>query len=424
MKKLPFSITTRADSPYFYVRFRNEQTGEFMTWLSTKERDYNRAVRKAWDIYNNEAEQINRLSFYDSIKKAQYTKEDVQKFLEDFIRKGFLSSYILNDGGILSSSAFKWFIDFWNPETSVYLHEKKRKGYVVHKKHIENSQGFIKNHWTEILNGKKLGEINRFDIQKQFNRLDNMKLNGNTKNHILRAVLTPLKWAYNNELLTKDISHGWIMYKSEYKKRTILSMEEAIKLFSVQWDNQLARLASLVAMCTGMRCGEIQALTENDLGDECIFVRHSYNTKEGLKCTKNGESRTVYVPFPFVMEQLRYYAMVNIHKNGCKYIFASNTPDKPLGQKVLLKNLRRALNKINMDEAEVKNITFHAWRHFYATYMSDKINPKTLQKQTGHKTAAILEHYTNHETKEEAVIITNAQKKVFGILIDIAQQGK
>ena len=355
---------------------------------------------------------------YSRLKK-DFAKEDVVLILDEFKRKGFISSYILNDGNELNSFAIDWLINFWTPDKSVYLREKERKGQTVHLKHAANNRGFIRNHWESLLCGKKLGEINRQDIQKQFDRLDDMSLNGNTKNHILRAVLTPLKWAFNNEILPKDLSRGWIMYRVEYKKRTILTMERAKMIFRINWDNDLACLASMLAMCTGMRCGEILALSSEDLGEDCIFVRHSYNFKDGLKCTKNRESRKVYVPFPFIMDKLRYYADLTnrfIEKNNPQFIFRGITPDRPMDGRICLNQLRSALVKTGMTEEESKQITFHAWRHFYTTYMSDKVNQKALQSQTGHKTATMLEHYANHQTLEEAKEIIAAQTQLFSTI--------
>ncbi len=417
MQKLPFSLTTRGDSPYYYVRFRNERTGKFMSWLSTKEKNYNRALRKAWDLYNEKSSSLDQLSFYDTLRKSDYTQEDVRHFLEDFQRKGFLTSFILNDSSIQNLPALQWLIDFWNPDKSEYLREKQRKGQSVHIKHRENSAAFIMNHWAGILKDKKLGELARSDIQAQFNRLDAMPLSGNTKNHILRSVLTPLKWAYNNELLPRDISRGWIMYKCEYQKRTILTMEMARNLFNVQWGSNMARIASMLSMCTGMRCGEIQALTADDLGDNCIYVRHSYNLKDGLKCTKNGEARTVYLYSPYVMDQLRFLATTNPHKKGSGFLFWGKLPDKPIDCNVLRKYFRRALVSAGMNKEEAGKITFHAWRHFYTTYMADKVNQKALQSQTGHKTQIMLEHYASHQTAEDAVKIMNAQAEAFGSLL-------
>lgn len=417
MKKLPFSLTVRGDSPFYYVRFRNERTGKFMSWISTKEKNYNRALRKAWDLYNEKSAELDQLSFYDTLRKSEYTKTDVQKFLEDFQRKGFLTSFVLNDSSLANTPALQWLIDFWNPEKSDYLKEKQRKGQVIHIKHRENSAAFIIRHWSEILKDKKLGELSRQDIQAQFHRLDGMQLNGNTKNHILRAVLTPLKWAFNNELIARDLSRGWIMYKAEYKKRIILTMEMARSVFRVQWGNDMARLASMLSMCTGMRCGEILALTADDLEEYSINVRHSYNSKDGLKCTKNGEERRVWVPFPFIMNQLRSYAASNPYTNGAGYIFWGLCPDKPIDNKVFLKFFRRALTDAGMEKESANKITFHAWRHFYTTYMAERVNQKALQSQTGHKTEAMLEHYAAHQTLEDAKLIMGAQSAVFGDVV-------
>lgn len=417
MKKLPFSLTVRGDSPFYYVRFRNEQTGKFMSWISTKEKNYNRALRKAWDLYNNQSDKIDKLSYYDTLRKSDYTAEDVLHFLEDFQRKGFLTGFVLNDSSIANTPALQWLVDFWNPDSSDYLKEKHRKGQSVHRKHRENSAAFILRHWSDILGEKKLGELTRQDIQKQFNRLDTLPLNGNTKNHILRAVLTPLKWAYNNELLCRDLSRGWIMYKAEYKKRSILTMEMARSVFRVEWGNNMARLASMLSMCTGMRCGEILALTADDLGENCIYVRHSYNLKDGLKSTKNGEERTVFVYFPYIMEQLRILAETNPYKNGAGFIFWGLLPDKPIDCNVFRKFFRRALVAAGMSQEDAKKMTFHAWRHFYTTYMADKVNQKALQSQTGHKTQIMLEHYADHQTREDALVIMNAQAEVFGAVL-------
>lgn len=417
MKKLPFSLTVRGDSPFYYVRFRNEQTGKFMSWISTKEKNYNRALRKAWDLYNNQSDKIDQLSYYDTLRKSDYTAEDVLHFLEDFQRKGFLTGFVLNDSSIANTPALQWLVDFWNPDSSDYLKEKHRKGQSVHRKHRENSTAFILRHWSEIIGEKKLGELTRQDIQKQFNRLDTLPLNGNTKNHILRAVLTPLKWAYNNEFLCRDLSRGWIMYKAEYKKRSILTMEMARSVFRVEWGNNMARLASMLSMCTGMRCGEILALTADDLGENCIYVRHSYNMKDGLKSTKNGEERTVFVYFPYIMEQLRILAETNPYKNGAGFIFWGLLPDKPIDCNVFRKFFRRALVAAGMGQEDAKKMTFHAWRHFYTTYMADKVNQKALQSQTGHKTQIMLEHYADHQTREDALVIMNAQAEVFGAVL-------
>lgn len=54
-----------------------------------------------------------------------------------------------------------------------------------------------------------------------------------------------------------------------------------------------AKIANEFAMHTGMRAGEIQTLTVDDLGEDEIYVRRSWSKYDDLKCCKNGEERSV-----------------------------------------------------------------------------------------------------------------------------------
>ena len=71
----------------------------------------------------------------------------------------------------------------------------------------------------------------------------------------------------------------------------------AEKVFKMEWDSEAAKLAAMLSMCSGMRLGEIVALTLEDVEDYRIHVNHSWNEADGLKCTKNRECRTVFLPF-------------------------------------------------------------------------------------------------------------------------------
>ena len=72
-------------------------------------------------------------------------------------------------------------------------------------------------------------------------------------------------------------------------------------------------LANVVAMCTGMRAAEIASLQYKDLGETCIYVRHSWNAKDGLKTTKNKENRIALLPFPSIInaQQQEFGAIEN-----------------------------------------------------------------------------------------------------------------
>ena len=103
------------------------------------------------------------------------------------------------------------------------------------------------------------------------------------------------------------------------------------------------------------------------------------------------------------------------------FIFwAEIKPDQPMDIKKLPLALHNQLIKIGFSENEAKTYCFHSWRHFYAAYMSDNVNQRALQSQTGHKTIEMLEHYENHHIESDMKQITKAQQKLFGNVVSKA----
>ena len=188
----------------------------------------------------------------------------------------------------------------------------------------------------------------------------------------------------------------------------------------LEWNDERAKLANMLSMCTGLRAGEIQGLRLQDLGKDRLYIKHSWNLQDGLKTTKNGEERTVYLPFPQIVEAMKKLAETNPYGQGMSgYVFWATVPNKPMESKTWLYELRKVLKSIGVQDAE--SYTFHSWRHFFSTYMSERVNQKTLQRQTGHKTLSMLEHYARHETSEDIEMLESAQIQTFGTLVKDAQ---
>ena len=77
------------------------------------------------------------------------------------------------------------------------------------------------------------------------------------------------------------------MYFSGTKgKREILTPELAMALFREPWRNETSKLANLLAMCTGLRAGEIQALRKKTLGETAYMCGIHGLTKMDLKQQK------------------------------------------------------------------------------------------------------------------------------------------
>jgi integrase len=267
--------------------------------------------------------------------------------------------------------------------------------------------------------GRLLGDIARRDIEKFIDDISVRELSAARKNTILKAGTIPLRWAFSKETIGKDVTTGITWFSGKPKERQILTPEVAEALFKVEWNDERARLANLLAAVTGLRSGEIQGLQVQDLRNDCINVRHSWNDRDELKTTKNNEDRTVEVPFPGLIHELLALAGKNPHGAVMdSFVFWDDkTPLKPISGILFLKGLRKALVKTGMNRGAAKIYVFHDWRHFYTSYMRDRLDTKLLQSQTGHKTIPMLEHYSGHKLAGDREKIRKAGLEVFGALV-------
>ena len=399
-------------------------------------------------------------------KAAEISKDDSVFICKELQRRGFLKSYILPESR--NAVCFTKFLqNFWNWETSPYVKEKLRKKHSLHRSHTIEMNGAVCKYWIPFFSGRLLGEITRQDIENFIDHIDSIEerareeqdgidkaleeaalrekaeivsglrkpkrknaakikrpiirfpKSGKRKNSIIQAGTIPLVWAFRKEMIDRDVTTGITWFSDTSKERQILTPEQAKAVFMINWPDDRSRLASMLAMVTGMRAGEIQGLRVQDLGNECLYVRHSWNFEDGLKTTKNDECRIVEVPFPSLIQDLINLAKRNPHEQSMdSYIFwAELSSDKPMEQDIFLRDLRSALQKTGMSKESVKGYTFHGWRHYFSAYMKNRVDDRILQRQTGHKTSEMLSHYSKHQISGDRERIRRAQLEVFGGLL-------
>ena len=414
----PFILSKRKNSPYYQVRFKNpDKTSKdrFLPAKSTKETVRSKALVKAWAMYNEET--VAAKSAVQSIRNADLSETDIQKLVQ-----------ILKDRGVevnASSGSTEKLLDFlltfWDAEKSPYISEKKRMNRHIGVSYIFESRRDIERFWCKFFTEDKLlCNVTRKDLKDFIEYLDKAPMGWSRKLKAYRAGSIALKWAFMDERIDKDITAGIVSFSGKHNERKILTKEMAELIFSIKWNDERCQLANLVAMLTGMRAGEIIALRKQDLGKECIYVRHSWETREGLKTPKNGEERVVYFPFPLITERMMYLADVNGGRLDSYIFFGLLSDNKPMDKKLLTLHLRRQMKLVGIAEEDCKQICFHSWRHFYTTYMSDKVNQRILQTQTGHKTLAMLEHYGNHSLESDVNEVEAAQLELFDSIVNSA----
>ncbi|GHV86247.1 hypothetical protein AGMMS50230_18550 [Spirochaetia bacterium] len=364
-----------------------------------------------------ETVQVKQLSL-KSLVRGIATEREAETILKELKRRGFLKGYILT-GTDKARDLIEFLTEFWDWKCSPYVQEKLRKKHSLHETHCRQMARAIEQHWKPYFSGRLLGEIARQDLNAFIDSIGGLDCSAPWKNMIIRAGTIALKWAHNRDMIDRDVSAGIIWFSGKQRERQILSPEQAGAVFRVPWKDERTRLANLLAAVTGLRSGEIKALRVQDMGQDCLYIRHSYNRLEGLKGTKTNEPRTVELPFHGIVKDMMSLAAQNPHGMSMdSFIFwAALKVDKPIEERLLLDDLRGALVQTGMSMETAKVYTFHAWRHFFTAYMRNRIDEKLLKKQTGHKSLIMLDHYSNHVLDGDRERIQAAQRETFRELL-------
>ena len=422
MNTYPFSLYKRADRPYFLVSFKNAD-GKFLAGISTKKKNEEEALAVAllWlrdgVPQTKEKFHTHELILKETAKKIK-TATDAEALLTEMKRLGWVKNGVVKD--TQAAVCFITFLkNFWDWENSKYVKEKLRKSHGLHKTHCIKQGQAVSLFWEPFFKERYLGDITAADIDAFINHMGEKKLSASRKNIVIKAGFKALRWAFSKGMIEIDPTRGHLLFSGDEIKRNILTPMIVRAIFSIPWKNESTKLGNMLGAVTGMRAGEILALRFQDLGTNCLYIQHSWNRMDKLKLTKTNEARTVEVPFPDLMNGL----IVQAKKNpwGIKpdsFVFWSeNSEDKPMHEGLFRKWLRIALVNIGYSDNEAKKYLFHGWRHFYTSYMVNKVGKKLVKSQTGQKTDVMVAHYSDHETDGDKELIQAASRETFAGLL-------
>lgn len=351
---------------------------------------------------------------------AKLTPQEGQQILDILEYKGLLdrSLWFQKQPSLGKEAAQPYLIDFleefWDWERSPYIQERLLYKHGIHRKYVSRCAGAIRRYWEPWFGRTvPLSTVTRQDLQDfilSFLSSKSLK-SACGRNDAIKSGTVALRWAFARGLIAQDVTSGLTYYSGPSPEILILTPQLAWSLFSRPWRHYKSMMANKLAMLTGLRSGEIQALRGGDIGTDCILVRHSWNLLDGLKVPKNGCQREVYLPFADFLQELR--DMAGGKEN---FVFHHRDLDRPMDAKCWLRELRRELALLGAEDSVVQKIRFHSWRHYYTTHLhsSGQLEPHLLQRLTGHKSAAMLRHYSGHGLAEDAAVMKAAVFRVFG----------
>lgn len=293
----------------------------------------------------------------------------------------------------------------------------------------ERYEGIYRNYIKNSCISKiKIKDITLNHIQEYYNSLIK---NGSSVSSIeqLNKLIAPcIRYAYDNNILIKDFTRAIILPKEseevKLKKSSKVhpfTLEEQRRFISAIKGHELEMLF-ITALNTGMRQGELFALTWDDINFDNNYINinktYKYTTdvsREGRKHTRGiiqtpktkNSIRRVSIPSA-LSEQLKQYKLKKAeHRLALANLYYDNNLvfctvyGKYLDSSNVRKKFNKVIDTININETDKTKLIaprkFHDLRHTYATRLFELgEKAKTVQELLGHSNVSItLDIYTH-----------------------------
>ena len=417
----------------YYVEFIDKTSGKKLSARSTGETDGVKARVKAelWKIQGIPTGRLGKPrpveeaagieAVIRAIRKAELNSDDALRVVSTLKGMGLIDVAAVKNTGRGAVPFVDFLESFWNYDKSEYIRDKLAHGHRFSRRHARDCQKRLNAELRPFFGDKKLNCVTTDDLKRLSARLAERGLATSTINQTLLVCCTPLKWAFSEKILPSNPVVGLTRFSITNRERGVLTEAEAASVFTVDWRDKRAFVASLVAATTGARQGECLALRRSDIGADTLNIAHSFSALDGLKHPKNGHRRTVPL-LPEVRTALLDLLRDNPHDVDDPFVFFSSLPEKPVDPKVVLEGLKDALAKIGVDQRS-RNITFHSWRHFFCSKITQLIDGEKVAKVSGHLSENVFKKYASHIETKNIRDVGNAAAEAFGSVLPFRNAG-
>lgn len=287
-----------------------------------------------------------------------------------------------DDNGIEKKKKNMLFVDYFDKWVSVYKAQKLQSSTL--RKYTHASK-ILHEHFPDT----SIKDMHRSDYQKFINEYGATH-SKETVQQINIAVRACIKSAIFDDYITKDFTTNVELVFNHGKTRKVdyLSVEEIKRLITVTVEKLDTRYTSrymiLTALYTGMRLGEIAALTWKDIDfmHQTISVSKSWSfIDKKFKQTKTSSSvRTIKVPADFLK------ALSALKVNHSSMVFLNNQNRIPSSNAVN-KVLKELLAQAGINR---QGYHFHSIRHSHVAYLLYQgIDLYAISKRLGHSDMTI-----------------------------------
>ncbi|WP_291914900.1 site-specific integrase [Chitinophaga sp. CB10] len=234
------------------------------------------------------------------------------------------------------------------------------------------------------LNEKFCNEFKEYLLTTKSNKSSKTTLAQNSAVSYFNKLKATLKQAYKDGYLTTDLNAKIEVIKQAETRRNFLTIEELNSLVKTECNNPLLKRAALFSALTGLRFSDIKNLVWDE-------IHHSVENGYSIQFTQQKTKGVEVLP---ISEQA--YSLLGERKEPTDKVFEGLTYSAYEN-----KHLYQWIGAAGI----TKDITFHCFRHTFATLQLSKgTDIYTVSKMLGHRELKTTQIYAKiiDQTKREA----------------------
>lgn len=351
-----------------------------------------------------------------SIRKRNWTNKDGKKSF------CWMVDFIDNEGNRESKSGFKTKVEAeacraeieHSLNNGTYIKDNKMLFEVAMETFIESHishyckfstadtyKSIINQHILSFFKGKKINEIKPTTIHSFITDRKDNEASISRINEILKVLKVFFNKLEELEMIQNNPTKCIRKLKEVKKEMKILSKEQInILLENSKNTSQQAYTLIMTAIFTGMRQGELLALTWEDIDFANNIININKTVYDGVVTTTKTESSVRKITLCKALK--RALQEWKLRTDNFNLVF----PNKK-GNYIDKKNLTARIFKPILKNADLPNIRWHDLRHTYASIMiSENASMRFVQEQLGHQSfKTTMDTYTH-------ILASDAEKHI------------
>lgn len=256
---------------------------------------------------------------------------------------------------------------------NLYIKDKSKK---VKDTTIYDIKKKYRLHIEPMFGSTKLYKIDKISVQKFQEYLIEKKYKNSQLKNLQTQLSALLKFAIKHEYIDRnpfDIL-GYVSNNEKQEEMKFFTLDE-YKQFEISLLNSSERFlytdALITLYWTGMRCGELQALTWKDFRGDCLYIHSTYDNKLGKisETTKTRKNRYVYLNDVVIelLKRRKSEACTYADFDDAKYIFGYYDV---FSHRSISNIKNTAIDKYNKKaKAKLPAIRIHDLRHSHASLL-------------------------------------------------------